>query len=122
MSTAAKPTTVAPGPGAGQGATATLLAGADDGQGVIEVVPGVIPVPGGVLCTLTFGEPYSGQMRATVLPFNNAAAVIANAFVPGVQTPGGASATSLDIPTTTAAALSAAAGKLQLYYQVTPLD
>lgn len=120
MSTPTKPTTVAPGPGAGTGATATLLPGANDGQGIVQVTPGLNPVAGGVLFTLTFGEPYAGQVQAQILPFNNQAAILALSVIPCIQTASGAAAANLAVSTTTLGLGSAALQPLQLCYQIMP--
>lgn len=88
MSTAAKPPTVAAGAGAGIGATATILAGGNDANGVVELVTGATgAVPGSPIFTLTYGEPYEPTVtqQVTVLPANEAAAESALSIVPSLQ-------------------------------------
>ena len=52
------PPTVVLGPGAGVGATASVSTKSSDYDGIVSVVPGQNPQPGGVIAVLSFAEGY----------------------------------------------------------------
>ena len=108
-------TTVTPGTGAGSGASATLLAGSDDGQGTVRIVGGIGGTPGGTLFSLGFNEPYDVEMSVSVFPANGEAAVAIASVIPATKS----AVTGFDLVTTLIAATKAGA-TYDYFYRVEP--
>lgn len=84
MSNQLKPTEVVVGPGAGKGATATLVGTCSDSDGVVELTLGTDPPQMAILFSIVFGEPFAEAQRFTVLPYN-APATSALTLIPSVD-------------------------------------